>query len=146
MKTRITHIGSISTWSPNNNHLQIIRDVEIMVEDEKILEIGSHVVGADEEIDANGALITPGFVDSHTHPIFIGNRAGEFSLRVQGKSYEDISASGGGILSSFGEMEWSAAEKPSLECREAGSMARDYPELEKPNMLEFDCYRSTTIN
>ena len=101
MKTKITQISTIITWSPNENKLQTIRDIEIMVEDGKISDIGPQVVGADEEIDANGALITPGFIDSHTHPIFIGDRSKEFSLRVQGKSYEEIAASGGGIISSI---------------------------------------------
>ena len=72
-----------------------------MVEDDKISYIGPEIAGADEEIDADGALITPGFVDSHTHPVFFGNRAGEFALRVQGKSYEEIAVSGGGILTSI---------------------------------------------
>ena len=101
MKTKITHICSITTWSSDKNQLQKIRDVEIMVEDDIIIDIGLKVGDADKEIDADGALITPGFVDSHTHPVFIGNRAGEFSLRVQGKSYEEIAASGGGIISSI---------------------------------------------
>ena len=101
MKTLITHIGAIITWFPDTNQLQTIRDVEIMVEDGEISDIGSQIVGADEEIDADGALITPGFVDSHTHPVFFGNRAKEFAMRVQGKSYEEISSSGGGIISSI---------------------------------------------
>ena len=70
MRTKITHIGSITTWSPDNNQLQTIRDVEIMLKDDKISKIGPKVLGADEELDVDGALITPGFVDSHTHPVF----------------------------------------------------------------------------
>jgi len=71
------------------------------VEDNTIIQIASDVQEADEEIDADGALITPGFVDSHTHPIFSGNRANEFEMRVAGKTYEEISESGGGIISSI---------------------------------------------
>ncbi|SVD73959.1 uncharacterized protein METZ01_LOCUS426813, partial [marine metagenome] len=100
MKTKITQIGSITTYSPNNNELITIKGVDILIEDDKISEIGPEVSTADEEIDADGTLITPGFIDSHTHPVFFGNRAGEFSQRVQGKSYEEIVSSGGGILSS----------------------------------------------
>jgi imidazolonepropionase len=48
-------------------------------------------------LDARGALVTPGFVDSHTHLVFAGERAGEFALRVSGKSYLDVALSGGGI-------------------------------------------------
>jgi imidazolonepropionase len=48
-------------------------------------------------IDAGGGLVTPGLVDSHTHLVFAGERAGEFALRVSGKSYLDVALSGGGI-------------------------------------------------
>lgn len=48
-------------------------------------------------LDARGGLVTPGFVDSHTHLVFAGERAGEFTLRVSGKSYLDVALSGGGI-------------------------------------------------
>jgi imidazolonepropionase len=50
-------------------------------------------------MDAAGALVTPGLVDCHAHPIFAGNRADEFALRAAGRSYLDIAASGGGIAS-----------------------------------------------
>mmetsp|Transcript_170909 Transcript_170909/g.547764 ORF Transcript_170909/g.547764 Transcript_170909/m.547764 type:complete len:494 (-) Transcript_170909:175-1656(-) len=45
---------------------------------------------------------------------------------------------GAGILSSFGEMEWSAARRPSDECREMGSIARDYPDMRNPIIEKFD--------
>ncbi len=53
---------------------------------------------ANEVIEADG-LVTPGLVDCHTHVVFAGDRAGEFELRLQGASYEQIARSGGGILS-----------------------------------------------
>jgi len=86
MKTKITNIGAIATWSEAENKLLTIRDVEILVEDKLITQIGNDLTGAEEEVDADGALITPGFVDSHTHPVFSGSRAKEFSMRVAGKS------------------------------------------------------------
>ena len=49
--------------------------------------------------DANGALITPGLIDCHTHLVYGGNRAGEFEQRLNGASYEDIAKAGGGIAS-----------------------------------------------
>ncbi len=54
---------------------------------------------ASEEHDARGAWITPGLIDCHTHLVYAGNRAHEFELRLKGASYEEIAASGGGILS-----------------------------------------------
>jgi imidazolonepropionase len=50
-------------------------------------------------LDAEGRPATPGFVDSHTHLLFAGNRAEEFHLRHQGVSYAELAAQGGGILS-----------------------------------------------
>ena len=118
MKTKIIHIGAVTTWSSDENQLQTIRDVEIMVEDDKISDIRKQVSGADEEIDADGALITPGFVDSHTHPIFSGNRSGEFDMRVAGKSYEEISSEKGGIISSIKGVRNASEDQLFEECLE----------------------------
>jgi imidazolonepropionase len=49
--------------------------------------------------DAGGRILTPGFVDAHTHPVFAGNRADEFEKRAAGVSYQEIAAAGGGIRS-----------------------------------------------
>ncbi|HEV2720922.1 MAG TPA: imidazolonepropionase [Thermoanaerobaculia bacterium] len=53
----------------------------------------------DDDIDARGATAIPGFVDSHTHIAFVGTRESEFNRRLQGETYEEIAASGGGIAS-----------------------------------------------
>ena len=54
---------------------------------------------AERVIDAEGGLLVPGFVDAHTHPVFLGTREAEFEQRARGASYTEIAAAGGGILS-----------------------------------------------
>jgi len=49
------------------------------------------------ELDGEGALLTPGLIDCHTHLVHAGDRAAEFELRLNGASYEDIARAGGGI-------------------------------------------------
>jgi imidazolonepropionase len=53
------------------------------------------------EIDCGGKVVLPGFVDSHTHPAFVGPRLVDFEKRVGGASYEEIAMAGGGIRSSL---------------------------------------------
>jgi len=53
------------------------------------------------EIDCAGQVVLPGFVDSHTHPVFVSPRLVDFEKRIEGASYEEIGAAGGGIRSSL---------------------------------------------
>src|SRR5208337_3185264 len=53
------------------------------------------------EIDCTGKVVLPGFVDSHTHPVFVGPRLVDFEKRIEGASYAEIAAAGGGIRSSL---------------------------------------------
>ena len=76
-----------------------------MLFDERILWVGSHDEGLERfahsatVIDAGARVVMPGFVDSHSHVVFAGNRADEYARRLQGVSYQQIAAEGGGILS-----------------------------------------------
>lgn len=67
-----------------------------------------------EVIEAQGKWLTPGLIDCHTHLVYGGNRANEFEMRLQGKSYEEISAAGGGIASTV-KATRSASEKELFE-------------------------------
>ena len=118
MKTKITNIATLCTWFPEENKLLSKKDVEILIEDSTIIQIDSMVGDAEVEIDADGALITPGFVDSHTHPVFSGNRANEFEMRVSGKSYEEIASAGGGIISSIQGIRNASEDQLFEECLE----------------------------
>ncbi len=51
-----------------------------------------------QTIDARGKVVMPGFIDSHTHLVFAGDRANEFAMRMEGKTYEQIAQAGGGIV------------------------------------------------
>lgn len=51
------------------------------------------------KIDARKKVVTPGFIDSHTHIVFAGDRSNEYSMRIQGKTYEEIAKAGDGIIS-----------------------------------------------
>jgi len=80
----------------------VMPDGAVVVRDERIAWVGPTAqlpplpVGA-QVIDATGKVIIPGLVDSHTHLIFAGTREGEFEQRLQGVSYQEIAARGGGI-------------------------------------------------
>lgn len=77
----LIHDGRISVYGPES-------------------EVMKHVSADTPRWDACGALATPGLVDCHTHPVFVGNRAAEFHLRNAGKTYLEIAAAGGGIQTS----------------------------------------------
>tara|TARA_Y100000389_G_scaffold78268_1_gene75080 strand:- start:34054 stop:35250 length:1197 start_codon:yes stop_codon:yes gene_type:complete len=101
LKTKIINISKIYTWNPDSSTVDIFKNHEILIENNKILSIDKSINEKCNVIDAENCVLTPGFIDSHTHPIFIGNRANEFNMRLNGKSYDDIKKMGGGILSSI---------------------------------------------
>lgn len=59
-----------------------------------------HLDSRGTEVDVEGRVVTPGWVDSHTHPVFHGTRQDEFAMRAEGADYEEVAAAGGGILNS----------------------------------------------
>ncbi|HEX9438741.1 MAG TPA: amidohydrolase family protein, partial [Roseiflexaceae bacterium] len=62
-------------------------------------EVWSQVGRAARRIDASGKAVLPGFVDAHTHLVFAGDRVDEFERRLEGATYLEIMAAGGGIMS-----------------------------------------------
>ncbi|MFX0059155.1 MAG: imidazolonepropionase [Candidatus Hodarchaeota archaeon] len=88
------------------SELAIINDGAVAVEEDRIVFVGKTeklksrypLKEIDIIIDANNKLVTPGFVDPHTHIIFDGTRENELAMKLLGKSYLEILESGGGIL------------------------------------------------
>ena len=115
MITKINNIGKIITWDNHRNKIDVSNssNLEIIIKNDYIIEIGQNLNNYDIDniIDARGGLITPGFIDCHTHPIFSGNRSHEFELRVKGKTYEQISKKGGGIKFSIEQLRKSSKEQ-----------------------------------
>ena len=86
-------------------NLDIRQDVGIAIENDCIAAIDSvntlrQRYPNAEEIDGQNCWALPGYVDPHTHPVFYKTREEEFEMRIQGKSYEEIAAEGGGIRNS----------------------------------------------
>jgi imidazolonepropionase len=96
------HLATMTQGEPYG----AIRDGAIGVKDGVIAWIGprADLPGAADTLatrvhSCDGAWITPGLIDCHTHLVFAGNRAGEFEQRLNGASYEEIARAGGGIAS-----------------------------------------------
>ncbi|HET6610975.1 MAG TPA: imidazolonepropionase [Kofleriaceae bacterium] len=105
----VSTTGVVATMiATGEDRLGQIRDAAIVVDGDRIAWVGQKSSLADagldlsgaDHLDAQGALITPGLIDCHAHPVFAGSRAGEFADRAEGKSYLDIAAAGGGIMAS----------------------------------------------
>ncbi len=84
--------------------LGIVENGAVAVSDEKIVSIGksSDILRdfqSENTIDSNGKVVSPAFVECHTHIVFAGNRLNEFELKIKGADYLEILANGGGILS-----------------------------------------------
>jgi len=84
--------------------LGVINDGGVAIDHGRILAAGpsSEIrqrYRAAQELDASRRVVLPGFVDAHTHAVWAGDRAAEFEMRLQGRSYMEILAAGGGIMS-----------------------------------------------
>ncbi len=115
---RVTGAAQVLTLAPEHpgrpkvgadmGNLGLRRDGGLVVRDGRILAVGSseelrseyRLAGGGLEIEADGCVLMPAFVDPHTHVLFHGTREWEFEQRLAGKSYMEIAAAGGGILSS----------------------------------------------
>lgn len=94
--TLITNIGELMTQDLEH---RVLKNAAVVVEGERIAWIGSNkdAPAADQKIDAEGRAVLPGWVDSHSHLVFAGDRTAEFEARMAGESY-----SAGGIAVTTG--------------------------------------------
>src|SRR6478736_4947773 len=88
--TVITGIGELVTNAPGGRDLLgTIEDAALVVEGSTVAWVGpaAEAPPADEQVDAGGRSVLPGFVDSHSHLVFAGDRSAEFAARMAGESY-----------------------------------------------------------
>ncbi len=136
-KFAIVHCGQLVTMAgalrarrgpAEMRELAIIEDGAMLIADGVIERVGAtHALRASLAkeknigiIDAQGCVVTPGFVDAHTHIAFAGSRAAEFEQRIEGKTYRQIAAAGGGIANTMRATRLATEEQLlELTCRHA---------------------------
>ncbi len=127
------------TGAPQRGHelgrLGIIEDGAVLLRGSQIAAVGTSFVlrqeyPEEETLDANGCVVMPGLVDAHTHLLWAGDRAAEFEMRLEGKTYLEILAAGGGILSTVRQ-----TRRASLQ---------DMLDETRPRLREMLAYGTTT--
>ncbi len=78
---------------------QVSEPTHIHIRAGKIVAVSSDLPAIGHVYDCQNKLVTPGFIDCHTHLVYAGNRANEFEMRLNGVPYQEIAKQGGGILS-----------------------------------------------
>jgi len=117
---------NLATMTNGGENYGEILDAALAITDGKIVWLGKEanlpVFNKDEieVIDGQSKWLTPGLIDCHTHLVYGGNRANEFEMRLQGKSYQEIAQAGGGIVSTV---------KATREASEAELFASALPRL-----------------
>jgi len=108
----ITMEGTVPRIGKDLNNLGIIENGGITISGDEIISVGpsdeieGKVTLNDncEIIDVHGAVVTPGLIDPHTHPVFSMTREKEFEMRIAGKTYMEIANAGGGIRASVRDL------------------------------------------
>ena len=104
MLTKLHNIRQLVSYNTIADRMEILEGVEILVKNGTIEHIGNNLNAADVNINCKDMLVSPGFVDCHTHPVFYKNRREEFIMRTEGMTYEEIASNGGGINKSVTDL------------------------------------------
>jgi imidazolonepropionase len=123
VSTLLTGIGELVTNDPAAHDLLGLRsDAALVVDDGLVAWVGraSEAPAADERLDVEGRAVLPGFVDSHSHLVFAGDRADEFAARMAGESY-----AAGGIRRTV------AATRAASDDELAANVARHVAEMRR---------------
>jgi imidazolonepropionase len=112
----VTPLGASALRGERLGELRVEPGAGVAIDAERIVAVGPDAELAARflpraRVDARGGLVLPGFVDAHTHPVFVGTRVAEFELRTRGASYAEIAAAGGGILASVRDVRASTKEQ-----------------------------------
>ncbi len=121
MSTLITNIAELVTNAGDEPGFAAIENAALVIEDGRVAWTGqaSRAPAADERVDAGGRAVLPGFVDSHAHLVFAGERGAEFAARMAGVPY-----SAGGIASTV-----AATRAASARLRASSATVSPYPDL-----------------
>ena len=93
------------------NNLPILENAWLLIEDGLIKDFGEMskipalILNLSSQISAKGKFVFPSWCDSHTHIVFAASREEEFAMKIQGKTYKEIAAAGGGILNSADKLQ-----------------------------------------
>ncbi len=128
MPVLLTHASQLIPLTPQPQRgsvlgtLDAIPDGAILLDGETIAAVGTTDdllarYPHETRMDVSGCAIIPGFVDPHTHLVFAGDRAAEFEMRLQGKTYMEIMAAGGGIVSTVRATRGAGLETLKAETR-----------------------------
>ncbi len=130
--TVITNIGSLVTNDPalgDGSPLGLIQDAAVVIDGDRIAWVGAaaEAPSADEAFDAQGRALIPGFVDSHSHLVFAGDRTQEFNARMSGRAY-----SAGGIRTTV------AATRAATDAELEAGLVRHLDEARRQGTTTFE--------
>ncbi|MFG2977588.1 imidazolonepropionase [Streptomyces sp. NPDC048331] len=130
--TAITNIGSLVTNDPSvgdGSPLGLIENAAVVIDGDKVAWVGpaAKAPAVDEVFDAQGRAVIPGFVDSHSHLVFAGDRTQEFNARMSGRAY-----SAGGIRTTV------AATRAATDAELEANLVRHLDEARRQGTTTFE--------